>query len=227
MKESGVVHVRARRNDAGWVSTDPTQVEDGDVAPALARRRMELVIGAVFVAAGVFGSLWLQRTGAESVMVLGASRALDTTRSLDVGDFVAVAVPRSIADAFVPRDAAQEFVGGSVRASIRPGEPIPRALVSAQPVLGSEDVLVPALIDAGSYPPDLAPGDRVMVAVSPDPGMVDARPPVLVDEPVAVWSVHRRDDGSDAAIVTLVATSRVALQVAGAGSVRIAIVGTP
>lgn len=185
------------------------------------------MVGTALVAAGVLGSLWLQRSGAESVMVVGASRQLDATRPIGATDLVAVAVPRPIAEAFVPRDDADDLVGGSVRAPVAPGAPIPRSLVAVQPALGPDDVLVSALVDAGSYPPGLSPGDRVLVALAPDPTMLEARPPVLVEDPVVVWSVDRRDDGSDAAIVTIAAPRRLALELAGAGSVRLAIVGAP
>jgi hypothetical protein len=160
-------------------------------------------------------------------MVVGSSRALVAGRPIEPGDLVAVAVPRSIAGAFVSKEDAGDLLGGSTRGPIASGDPIPRVMVAAQPALGPDDVLVPALVEAGSFPPDLAPGDRVLLAVVPDPTMLEARPPVLVDEPVVVWAVQHRDDGSDGAIVTFAATARLALQLAGAGSVRVAIVGAP
>lgn len=221
-----MVRGRVRPTGSGR-PTAASATEDDDAAPRAARRRPELVLGAVLVAVGILGSLWLQRSGAESVMVVGASQGLDATRSIAAADLVAVAVPRSIAGAFVPREDADDLVGGSIRAPVGSGDPIPRAMVVAQPALGPDDVLVPALVEAGSYPPGLSPGDRVVLALSSDPSMLEARPPALVDDPVVVWAVQRRDDGSDAAIVTLAATSRLALQLAGAGSVRIAIVGAP
>jgi hypothetical protein len=218
----------ARQAVTGRPSPSSAREADGaDDAPPRGRRRSELLVGAALVASGVLGSLWLQRTGAESVMVVGASQPLDASRPIGATDLVAVAVPRPIAGAFVPREEARDLVGGSVRAPVGSGAPIPRSLVAVQPVLGPDDVLVAALVDAGSYPPGLSPGDRVLVALAPDPTMLEARPPVLVEEPVVVWSVDRRDDGSGDAIVTLAATGRLALELAGAGSVRLAIVGAP
>lgn len=208
-------------------STHATADDDDGAPPRRARRRSEFALGASLVAAGVLGSLWLQQSGTDPVMVVGSSRALGTSRAIEAGDLMAVAVPRSIAGAFVPTDDARDLLGGSVRAPIAAGDPIPRVMVTGQPVLGPDDVLVPALVEAGSYPPDLAPGDRVLLAVAPDPTMLEARPPVLVDEPVVVWAVQHRDDGSDGAIVTFAATARLALELSGAGSVRVAIVGAP
>ena len=223
-----MVRALVRRGVAGRVASAPGYDGDGDVAPPRhARRRSELVLGSALVAAGVLGSLWLQRSGSEAVMVVGSSRALVAGRPIEPSDLVAVAVPRSIAGAFVSKEDAGDLLGGSTRGPIASGDPIPRVMVAAQPALGPDDVLVPALVEAGSFPPDLAPGDRVLLAVVPDPTMLEARPPVLVDEPVVVWAVQHRDDGSDGAIVTFAATARLALQLAGAGSVRVAIVGAP
>ena len=215
--------VGGRLAPASGISDDDNEAS----APRQARRRSELVLGASLVAAGVLGSLWLQQSGAEAVMVVGSSQALVVGRPIEAGDLVAVAVPRSIAGAFVLKEDASGLLGGSVRAPIASGDPIPRVMVTSQPVLGPDDVLVPALVEAGWYPPDLAPGDRVLLAVVPDPTMLEARPPVLVDEPVVVWAVQHRDDGSDGAIVTFAATARLALQLTGAGSLRVAIVGVP
>ena len=223
-----MVRGRIRHGAMGRLqSTHATADDDDGAPPRRARRRSEFALGASLVAAGVLGSLWLQQSGTDPVMVVGSSRALGTSRAIEAGDLMAVAVPRSIAGAFVPTDDARDLLGGSVRAPIAAGDPIPRVMVTAQPVLGPDDVLVPALVEAGSYPPDLAPGDRVLLAIAPDPTMLEARPPVLVDEPVVVWAVQHRDDGSDGAIVTFAATARLALELSGAGSVRVAIVGAP
>ena len=223
-----MVRGRIRHGAMGRLpSTHATADDDDGAPPRRARRRSEFALGASLVAAGVLGSLWLQQSGTDPVMVVGSSRALGTSRAIEAGDLMAVAVPRSIAGAFVPTDDARDLLGGSVRAPIAAGDPIPRVMVTAQPVLGPDDVLVPALVEAGSYPPDLAPGDRVLLAIAPDPTMLEARPPVLVDEPVVVWAVRHRDDGSDGAIVTFAATARLALELSGAGSVRVAIVGAP
>ena len=223
-----MVRGRIRHGAMGRLpSTHATADDDDGAPPRRGRRRSEFALGASLVAAGVLGSLWLQQSGTDPVMVVGSSRALGTSRAIEAGDLMAVAVPRSIAGAFVPTDDARDLLGGSVRAPIAAGDPIPRVMVTAQPVLGPDDVLVPALVEAGSYPPDLAPGDRVLLAVAPDPTMLEARPPVLVDEPVVVWAVQHRDDGSDGAIVTFAATARLALELSGAGSVRVAIVGAP
>lgn len=223
-----MVRARIRQVVTGRPASVPGYDGDGEVAPlGHARRRSELVLGSALVAAGVLGSLWLQRSGSEAVMVVGSSRSLEAGRPVEPGDLVAVAVPRSIAGAFVPKEDAGELVGGSARAPIAAGDPIPRVMVTAQPALGSDDVLVPALVEAGSFPPDLAAGDRVLLAVAPDPTMLEARPPSLVDGPVIVWAVQHRDDGSGGAIVTFVATDRLALQLSGAGSIRVAIVGAP
>jgi len=223
-----MVRAKVRRGVEGRTASAPGYDGDGEVAPPRhARRRSELVLGAALVAAGVLGSLWLQRSGSEAVMVAGSSRSLEAGRSIESGDLVAVEVPRSIAGAFVSAEDAGELVGGSTRGPIASGDPIPRVMVTAQPALGPDDVLVPALVEAGSFPPDLAPGDRVLLAVAPDPTMLEARPPVMVDEPVLVWAVLHRDDGTDDAILTFAATARLALQLAGAGSIRVATVGAP
>ena len=223
-----MVRAQVRRGVEGRTASAPGYDGDGEVAPPRhARRRSELVLGAALVAAGVLGSLWLQRSGSEAVMVAGSSRSLEAGRSIESGDLVAVEVPRSIAGAFVSVEDAGELVGGSTRGPIASGDPIPRVMVAAQPALGPDDVLVPALVEAGSFPPDLAPGDRVLLAVAPDPTMLEARPPVMVDEPVLVWAVLHRDDGTDDAILTFAATARLALQLAGAGSIRVATVGAP
>lgn len=223
-----MVGALVRRGVVGRSTSAPGHVGDEEIAPPRhGRRRSELVLGSALVAAGVIGSLWLQQSGSDAVMVVGSSRGLVAGRPFEPGDFVAVAVPRSIAGAFVPREDAGGLVGGSTRGPIAAGDPIPRALVTAQPVLGPDDVLVPALVEAGSFPPDLAPGDRVLLAVAPNLAMLEARPPALVDESVVVWAVQHRDDGSDSAIVTFAATARLALQLSGAGSVRVAVVGAP
>jgi len=223
-----MVRAQVRRGVEGRTASSPAYDGDGEVAPPRhARRRSELVLGAALVAAGVLGSLWLQRAGSEAVMVAGSSRRLEAGRPIESGDLVAVAVPRAIAGAFVSAEDAGDLVGGSTRGPIAPGDPIPRVMVAAQPALGPDDVLVPALVEAGSFPPDLAPGDRVLLAVAPDPTMLEARPPLMVDEPVLVWAVQHRDDGTDDAILTFVATARLALQLAGAGSIRVATVVAP
>lgn len=68
-------------------------------------------------------------------------------------------------------------------------------------VLLEDDALVALALEAGEFPPDLSPGDSVMVTVLPD-GDLGAEPRSLESEPTVV-SVDRPTDGDTRWIIVV------------------------
>lgn len=89
--------------------------------------------------------------------------------------------------------------------------------------LADGHVITSAALEPGDYPPDLAPGDTVMIVVTPS---ADSNSDAHAINGVAtVRSIGRAMEGSSKAVVSLEAPTAMAVEMAAAGSVHIAVVG--
>jgi len=82
--------------------------------------------------------------------------------------------------------------------------------------------LVPALVESGSYPPDLAAGDAVIVVVTPESG--DERPARVLDHEITVAGMSPADSLSGGAVITLAGPEVLARDIADARRVHISVI---
>jgi hypothetical protein len=81
---------------------------------------------------------------------------------------------------------------------------------------------VPALVERGSYPPDLSMGDSVIVVVTPESG--DERPARVLDHDITVVAMSPDDSLSGGAVITLAGPEVLARDIADARRVHISVV---
>lgn len=82
--------------------------------------------------------------------------------------------------------------------------------------------LVPALVERGSYPPELATGDTVIVVVTPGSG--DERPARALDHDITVAGMSPDDSLTGGAVITLAGPEVLARDIADARRVHISVV---
>ena len=114
------------------------------------------------------------------------------------------------------------FVGRGQTVSVSPTASTVTETVRDSGTLAEGTALVAALVELGSFPPQLEKGDSVVVIVTPassSDGTTRMLPGVAT-----VSSVDELDSGSFGAVITLVSTENAAREIADAGSVHLAIV---
>ncbi|MFM8794158.1 MAG: hypothetical protein ACKOFF_04615 [Acidimicrobiales bacterium] len=82
--------------------------------------------------------------------------------------------------------------------------------------------LVPALVERGSYPPDISMGDMVIVVVTPESG--DGRPARVLNHDITVVGMSPDDSLSGGAVITLAGPEVLARDIADARRVHISVV---
>lgn len=183
-----------------------------------------MAIGIVMVVAGGLGSLVLYRSASDSETVVGAARSLRRGHVLQPSDLTGVSIAGDISDMFIAGSDARSLVGKVMLVDSSPGLPFLTNMVTDQAVLGTDEVLTAVALEPGLFPPELAVGDWVSVALLPNPTIAQATPPEVFPGPVSVWSIVQTDGAFSSAIVTLRSNLEFSRAVAAAGSTRISLV---
>lgn len=143
-----------------------------------ARRRQEvpyLVLGVALVVVGALGAVLLTSRGGQRVDALVLARDVAVGQPLAAGD---LRVEPVLAGSTVPvvraRDAAA-MVGRIAARPLRAGHLLAPDDVGASSWPPPDQVLLAVAASPGSYPPELAPGMRVLVATGPPDGVDAAR----------------------------------------------------
>jgi hypothetical protein len=173
------------------------------------------------------GSLVLYRSAADSETVVGAARSLRRGHVLQPSDLTGVAIAGDIGDMFIAAGDARSLIGKVMLVDTSPGLPFVTNMVAEQAVLGADDVLTAVALEPGFFPPELAVGDWVSVALLPDPTIAQATPPEVFPGSVSVWSIVHSDGDFSSAIVTLRSDLEFSRAIAAAGSARLSLVGQP
>lgn len=127
-------------------------------------------------------------------------------------------------DRFISRDAASGLIGKVAAVDLAVGTPLTLSMVDEQPQLAPGEALASVALEPGQFPPDLAAGDVVVVALVPNIVVAEARPPRLFESPVTVWSIDQPEGLFGTAIVTVRTTPELAVEIAGSGGVHLAVV---
>ena len=201
-----------------------TSPDDLDEERRQRRRIPELAIGLVLVLVGALTSLWLFASLSESTEIVQSARMIRRGETITISHLQALRIGVDGSDRFIPRDSVSELIGKVATVDLAAGTPLTMSMVDERPQLASGEALASVALDPGQFPPDLAVGDVVAVALVPDIVVAEARPPRLFESPVTVWSIEQPEGLFGAAIVTLRTTTDLAVEIAGSGGVHLAVV---
>ena len=202
-----------------------TSPDDLDEERQRTRRLPEMAIGIVLVVAGGFGSLLLYQSASDTETVVGASRSLRRGHVLQRSDLTGLAMSGDLNDAFVLGSDAASLIGKVMAVDMSVGMPFIDNMFTDRAILGADEVLTAVALEPGRFPPELAVGDRVSVALLPDVTVAQATPPEIFDGVVSVWSITQPDGEFSQAIVTLRSDLAFSRAVAAAGSTRLSLIG--
>ena len=201
-----------------------TSPEDLDEDRRQRRRIPELAIGLVLVLVGALASLWLYSSLSESTEIVQSSRAVRRGEIITVSHLQVTPIDANLSSRFVRRDDARELIGKVAAIDLEAGTPLTLAMVEQRPRLAVGEALASVALQPGQFPPDLAIGDSVAVALVPDVVVAEARPPRLFESTVTVWAIAQPEGLFGTAIVTLRTTPEMVVEIAGSGAVHLAVV---
>jgi hypothetical protein len=201
-----------------------TSPDDLDEERRQRRRIPELAIGLVLVLIGALTSLWLFASLSDSTEIVQSARVIRRGETITIDHLQAMRIGSEGSDLFVSRGAASELIGKVATFDIAAGTPLTMSMVDARPRLSTGEALASVALEPGQFPPDLAVGDVVAVALVPDIVVAEARPPRLFESSVTVWSIDQPEGLFGTAIVTLRTTPDLAVEITGSGGVHLAVV---
>jgi hypothetical protein len=202
-----------------------TSPDDLDEERQRVRRLPEMAIGIALIVAGGIGSVLLYQSASDTETIVGVARSLRRGHILQRTDLTGIEVPGEVGTVFVGADEAMSLVGKVILIDITSGTPLTANMFTNQAVLESGDVLTAVALRPGQFPPGLAVGDRVSVALLPDVTVAQATPPLIFDGEVSVWSIKQPDGDFAEAIVTLRSNLDFSRLVAAASSTRLSLIG--
>lgn len=186
-----------------------------------------MAIGIVLVIAGGFGSLLLYQSASDTETIVGAARSLRRGHVLQRSDLTGIAMSGEINESFTFGADAASLIGKVMVVDMSFGMPFIDNMVTDRATLGVDDVLTAVALEPGRFPPELAVGDLVSVALLPDVTVSQATPPEIFTGSVSVWSITQPDGDFAQAIVTLRSDLEFSRAVAAAGSTRLSLIGAP
>ena len=204
-----------------------TSPDDLDEERQRVRRLPEMAIGIVLVIAGGFGSLLLYQSASDTETIVGAAHSLRRGHVLQRSDLTGIAMSGDIDESFIVGADAATLIGKVMIVDMSSGMPFIDNMVTDRAILGVDDVLTAVALEPGRFPPELAVGDRVSVALLPDVTVAQATPPEIFAGSVSVWSITQPDGDFSQAIVTLRSDLEFSRAVAAAGSTRLSLIGEP
>ena len=202
-----------------------TSPDDLDEERQRVRRLPEMAIGIGLVLAGGLGSVLLYQSASDTETIVGVSRHLRRGHVVQQSDLVGIDISSTLGASFVEGANAAALVGTFLLVDMPEGTPFTLSMVSRQAPLALGEVLTAVALRPGQFPPGLAIGDRVSVALLPDVTVAQATPPTLFEGEVTVWSITQSDGAFSEAIVTLRSSLDFSRVVAEAGSTRLSLIG--
>ena len=203
-----------------------TSPDDFDEERQRVRRLPELAVGIGLVIAGGLGSILLYQSASDTETIVGAARALRRGHVVQRSDLVGIDVSGEIGSAFVRSSDAASLIGTVIMIDVPQGTPFVVNMVSTKTPLSTGEVLTAIGLKPGQFPPGLAVGDWVSVALLPDVTLAQASTPTLYEGTVSVWSITQADGTFSEAIVTLRANLEFSRLVAESGSIRLSLLAT-
>jgi len=183
----------------------------------------ELAIGVVLIVGGAFGAAWLASNGSTDVTIVASARALNAGHTLLASDLKAINVDSRSAEFFVHADDAKELLGRTLLVPLAPSAPIGFNVVMQVEPLRDGEILAPLLLSAGDFPPELAPGDSVRLALVPDPSLASKVEPETYKGVAEVWALDPPTDTEPNYVVTLRTSDDFLLPAAGATRAKLVI----
>jgi hypothetical protein len=185
----------------------------------------DMAVGIALIAFGVIGSMAVYRSASATVSVVGVVRDVDRGQVIEASDLQAIRISPETAQYFVDASNAGSLLGKSLTVSVKSGTPLSESMVSSASPLGLDEALTSAAVPTGNIPANLAVNDKVRLVLTPDATITNASPPLLFDEVVTISAIEQSDELNSAVIVTFRGPLRLSLAIAGAGNVRISLVG--
>ncbi len=158
------------------------------VTGARRRRRVPYLAAGVLLVLGcaVAGVLVATRLGAtEPVLVL--ARPVAVGQVLTEQDLREEAVATTTGIEAVSAAAMPEIVGRPVAYSLPAGTLLTRAVLGAPQVPPPGQAITAVALDAGRFPPDLAPGTHVTVVAAANSAAFGSQPPAAAAPQVSTW----------------------------------------
>jgi hypothetical protein len=205
--------------------TRPTAVPRLPVRPR--RRVPHLLLGVLLitVCALVFAVLALRAGGRATV--LAVARPVGAGQAITAADLRVVRVAADPGVAVMPAAAAGQVIGRTTAVPLTPGVLLSPDQLGPASFPDAGQAVIGLLVSDGQYPPGLAPGARVAVVLTPEPGVTIPITPVNRLGDGLVVSVHPAADPIGGTRVGLVLPTGDALTVAGAGTGRVVLVALP
>ena len=207
-------------------SSDNVEISrDLDQGERKKKRVPDMAVGIALIALGVIGSMAVYRSASATVSVVGVVRDVDRGQVIEASDLQAIRISPETAQYFVDASNAGSLLGKSLTVSVKGGTPLSESMVSSASPLGLDEALTSAAVPTGNIPANLAVNDKVRLVLTPDATITNASPPLLFDEVVTISAIEQSDELNSAVIVTFRGPLRLSLAIAGAGNVRISLVG--
>ena len=207
-------------------SSDNVEISrDLDQGERKKKRVPDMAVGIALIALGVIGSMAVYRSASATVSVVGVVRDVDRGQVIEASDLQAIRISPETAQYFVDASNAGSLLGKSLTVSVKSGTPLSESMVSSASPLGLDEALTSAAVPTGNIPANLAVNDKVRLVLTPDATITNASPPLLFDEVVTISAIEQSDELNSAVIVTFRGPLRLSLAIAGAGNVRISLVG--
>lgn len=212
------------RSRVGVSSVGVPTPDDLGEARTRSWRLSDTLVGLALVLGGGLAAMLTFQSATETVPVVGVVRALERGHVIEPGDLVAIEVAKDVAGAFIPAKQARETVGRALAIEVGADTPLVEAMLATTATLQPGETLVPFAVKAGRFPPALAAGDLVRLALIPDFTVGSGTEPVAWEEAVTVWSVTRPVDSFGDVVVTVRGSLELPVAIAAAGAVHVSLV---
>lgn len=184
--------------------------------------RIEVLLGLVFLAAGIIFAIWIRQSGTSTTQVVGLVQPLPAGHVVSETDLVPVDVTKDVSAQFIPLSSQGQITGG-VLASDAIAGPLARAAIRpAQSVLNEGEALIASAMEGGTFPPSLSAGDVVAIVTTPSLSEVDGVVEKLA-QTATVYAVTPPSEFSTKTIITLRTDVAVAERVAASGPVHLSV----
>ena len=195
------------------------------VAPPARRRNLAWLLLGILLVAGcalAFAVTSLRVSARQPVLAL--ARDVPAGHVLQSGDLTVVNVAADSSLALIPSSSQSTVLGQSVAVPLAVGSLLTRAELGADVMPPSGSAVVGVALKAGQYPPELAPGDHVLIVTAggaATAGGVRGSEAAAVAQPILAVVVGVQSapvDGSAAAVVSLQVPEAPAASIAVASS---------
>lgn len=186
----------------------------------------ELAVGLIVIGVSILAALLWSRSLTATTDVVIAARSIPRGDILERSDFITADVRGADALGLVSSADVSHLVGRVSLVRLPRGAPVIESMVAALPPIGDADAIVGVALEPGEAPADLAVGDVVRAVVLPDPALLDAPRPVLLDGTALVRGIEPVDEFESRVVVTLGVSLAQATDVAAAHALRLVRVGS-